>query len=174
VSNIVPEKGINFAVYYEGEDMLGMAEGEFPNLEYMTEEVKGAGLAGPVESIVLGHFAAMTLSLTWRNTTDAFVRLSTPRTHELYLHYAQQDYDAGLGEYKVNKIAVFVRVTPKVNGLGKLAVGEMTDTKSEFGVSYLKLEINDKERVEIDKYNYICKIDGVDYLAGVRSALGKQ
>jgi P2 family phage contractile tail tube protein len=173
MSNIVPEKGINFAVYYEGEDLLGLAEGEFPNLEYMTEELKGAGIAGATDSIVLGHFSAMTLSLTWRNTTDAFVRLAPPRTHELYLYSAQQDYDAGLGEYKVNKIAVFVRATTKTNTLGKLSVGEMTDTKSEFSVSYIKLEINDKERIEIDQFNYICKIDGVDYLAGVRSALGK-
>ena len=55
MSNIVPEKGINFAVYYNGEDLLGVAEGEFPNLEAMTSEVKGAGIAGVASTIVLGH-----------------------------------------------------------------------------------------------------------------------
>ena len=174
MSNIVPEKGINFAVYYDGEDMLGMAEGELPNFEFMSETVKGAGIAGEFDSVVLGHISSMKLSLTWRNTTNAFVRLAHQRAHDLYLYSAQQDYDAGLGEYKVNKVAVFVKVIPKTLNIGKLAVGEMTDTKTEFEVLYLKLEINDKERIEVDKLNYIFKVDGVDYLAGVRSALGKE
>ena len=58
--------------------------------------------------------------------------------------------------------------------IGKLAVGEMTDTKTEFEVLYLKLTIDDKERIELDKFNYIYRVEGTDYLAGVRSALGKQ
>jgi P2 family phage contractile tail tube protein len=173
MSNIVPEKGINFAVYYDGEDLLGAAEGELPNLEFMSETVKGAGVAGEVESIVLGHLSAMTLSLTWRNTTDAFIKLAHPKAHNIDLYAAQQDYDAGLGEYKARKIHVFVKGIPKTLNIGKLAVAEMTDTKSEFSVSYLKLEIDDKERFEVDQFNYIFKVDGVDYLAGVRAALGK-
>ena len=174
MSNIVPEKGINYAVYYEGEDLLGSAEGELPNLEFMSETVKGAGIAGEFDSVVLGHLSSMTLSLTWRNTTDAFIKLAHQKAHELYLYKAEQDYNAGLGEYRVRRIAVFVKAIPKGLNLGKLAVGEMTDTKTEFEVSYLKLEIDDKERIEVDKLNYIFKINGVDYLAEVRSALGKE
>jgi hypothetical protein len=37
--NIVPEKGINFAVYYDGEDLVGTAEGELPNIEFMSETI---------------------------------------------------------------------------------------------------------------------------------------
>lgn len=54
--------------------------------------------------------------------------------------------------------------------LGKLAVSASTETKSEFELSYIKIEINDKEHLEIDKFNFICKIDGIDYLAQVRGA----
>ena len=46
MANIIPEKGINFSVYLDGEDLLGVAEGNFPNLESMTSEVKCAGIAG--------------------------------------------------------------------------------------------------------------------------------
>jgi P2 family phage contractile tail tube protein len=174
MSNVVPQAGINFSVYYEGEDLLGAAEGEFPTLEALTTDVQGAGVAGKDSMVILGHFDTITLSLTWRNTTDAFVKLAQPKTHELYLYGAQQDFDAGLGEYKEKKVAVFVRAVPKTLGIGKLAVAELTDTKTELNVSYLKLEIDDKERIELDKYNYIYKVDGVDYLAGVRRALGKE
>ena len=92
----------------------------------------------------------------------------------MYLYGAQQDYDAGLGEYKDRRVAVFVKAVPKSLNIGKLAVAELTDTKTEFNVMYLKLEIDGKERIELDKYNYIFKVDGVDYLQGVRYALGKE
>ena len=47
------------------------------------------------------------------------------------------------------------------------------DTQIEFEVPYMKIELDGKERVELDKYNYIYKVDGVDQLADVRAALGK-
>lgn len=174
MSNIVPEKGINFAVYYNGEDLLGVAEGEFPNLEAMTSEVKGAGIAGVASTIVLGHFNSLKMSLTWRNTTDAFINLAHHKAHELDLYSAQQDYDAGLGEYRERAVHIFLKAIPTTLNIGKLAVGEMTDTKTEFEVLYLKLTIDGKERIELDKFNYIYRVEGTDYLAGVRSALGKQ
>jgi P2 family phage contractile tail tube protein len=171
--NIVPEKGINFAVYYDGEDLVGTAEGELPNIEFMSETIKGAGLAGEVDSIVLGHISSMKLSLTWRNVTDAFVKLAHQRAHNLDLYSAQQDYNAGLGEYMPRSVHVYVKAIPKTANIGKLAVAEMTDTKTELEVLYLKLEVNGRERIEVDKLNYIYKVDGVDYLLGVRAALGK-
>lgn len=174
MSNIIPEKGITFSVYYDGEDLLGAAEGTLPKLEAMSETIKGAGIAGEFDSIALGHFGSMTLSLTWRNTTDAFVKLARQKAHELHLYSAQQDYDAAFGEYRERKVAVFVKAIPKNIDLGKLAIAEMTGNQTEFEVLYLKLEINDKMRIEIDKLNYIFIVDGVDYLAGVRTALGKE
>ena len=171
--NAVPEKSINFSVYYEGRDMLGSADGELPKLEAMTEEVKGAGVAGAFDSVTLGHFSSTSLTLNWRNVTNDFVKLAAHKAHDLELYAAHQDYDAALGIYIPRQIAVFVRVIPKVSDIGKLAVAAMSDTSTELEVLYLKLDIDGKERIEVDKLNYIFKVDGVDYLAGVRVALGK-
>ncbi|MBQ7263477.1 MAG: phage major tail tube protein [Synergistaceae bacterium] len=174
MANIINEKGINFAVYYAGEDQLGIAEGEFPSLEAMTSEVKGAGIAGVADTVVLGHFNSMTVTLKWRNTTDALVKLAAHKAHELDLYSAQQDYDAGSGEYRERSVHVFLRAIPKNTTMGNLVVGDSLDAETELEVLYLKLTVDGKERIELDKFNYIYKVDGVDYLAGVRSALGKQ
>ncbi len=96
MSNLIPEKSINFAVYLEGRDLLGVAEGTIPALEALTSEVKGAGIAGTVESIVLGHFASTTLSLTWRTVTDDFMKLYAHRTFNLELRASLQRYDSRL------------------------------------------------------------------------------
>ncbi len=173
MANIIPERGINFKVYLDGEDLLGVAEGNFPNLESMTSEVKGAGIAGTIEDVVLGHFNSMTLSLTWRTTTDAFFKLQAHRTNNLDLYAALQNYDAGTGEYKTSQLHVFVKAITKTSNLGNLVVGDGMDTQTEFEIVYIKVELDEKERIEIDKVNYIHKVDGEDMLAEVRVALGK-
>ncbi len=42
----VPEKLINFRVYEDGDDLVGVADVTLPTLDAMTETVKGAGIAG--------------------------------------------------------------------------------------------------------------------------------
>ena len=174
MSNVIPEKGINFSVYLNGEDLLGVAEGTIPALESMTSEVKGAGVAGVVESPVIGHFNSTNFSLTWRTVTDNFLKLFDHATNDLELFAALQQYDAGLGEYKAVQLRVYMKAITKTLTLGNLVVGDNMDTQMEFEVVYMKVYLDDKERIELDKYNYIYKVDGVDQLDEVARALGKR
>lgn len=171
--NAIPEKNINFSVYLDGEDLLGVAEATIPNLEYMTETVKGAGIAGEFDSVVLGHFGSVTLSLNWRNVTDSAVKLLAPKAHNLDLYGAIQDYDAGMGTYVVRQLHLYCKAVPRGLDMGKLAAGEVGDSASEFELHYLLVERDGARRIELDKFNYIFVVDGVDYLAEVRKALGK-
>ncbi|BBB91055.1 MAG TPA: phage major tail tube protein [Methylomusa anaerophila] len=170
--NEVPEKLINFRVYQDGNDLLGVADAELPSLEYMSETVKGAGVAGEVESPTIGHFGKMSLKLSWRTVTKPLVFLAKPITHALDLRGAIQNYDASSGEYKVKPLRVAVRATPKKSELGKMEMGGTGDGSNEFEVIYIKIDLDGETIAEIDKYNYICIIDGTDYLAEVRKALG--
>ena len=43
---------------------------------------------------------------------------------------------------------------------------------TEFEVVYLKIVVDDKEVVEIDKYNFIAKFGDTDMLESVRKDLG--
>lgn len=174
MSNVIPEKGINFSVYLNGEDLLGVAEGTLPALESMTSEVKGAGVAGVIESPVIGHFNSTNFSLTWRTVTDNFLKLFDHSTNDLELFSALQQYDAGLGEYKVVQLRVYMKAITKTRTPGNLVVGDNMDTQMEFEVVYMKVYLDDKERVELDKYDYIYKVDDVDQLDEVARALGKR
>ena len=173
MSNIIPERGINFSVYHEGRDLLGVAEGSLPNLESITSDISGAGVAGTVSSPVLGHFGSLELSLTWRNVTKDIFKLAGQYSHNIDLYAAMQDYNAGRGVYKVNSLHVYVKAIPKNITIGNLVSGDTTGTTTALECTYMKIDINNNNYAEIDKFNYICKIRGVDYLAEVRSALGK-
>lgn len=173
MANLVPEKSINFAVYLNGEDLLGVAEGNFPQLEAMTSEVKGAGVAGVVDSIVLGHFNSTTISLTWRNVTKDFLKLYDHTTNDMDFYAAMQYYNAGTGEYETVQLHMYMKAVTKSQNPGNLVVGDNMDTQTEHEILYLKIDRDGKDWVELDKLNYIYKVDGVDRLAAVRVALGK-
>ena len=171
-SNQVPERLINFRVYNDSNDLLGIATVDLPEIEAMSDTVSGAGIAGEVESPVLGHFSSMTTTFTWRTIEAAAMALSQQKAHAVEVRGSQQVYDAANGEYSTVPVRVSMRIAPKTVTLGTFEPGATTDTEQEFEVTYLKVFVNNKALVEIDKYNYIAKFGDNDALAGVRADLG--
>ena len=94
--NKVPERLINFRVYNDGNDLLGVANVDLPSIEAMSDTVSGAGIAGEVESPILGHFGSMTATFTWRTITPELAKLANQKAHALDLRGSQQVYDAAL------------------------------------------------------------------------------
>lgn len=166
------EKLINFRVYNEGQNLLGVADVDLPSIESMTDTVKGAGIAGEVDSPTLGHYGPMSCTINWRTVTKAAMALVKPKAHQLELRGAVQVYDSAAGVYETLAQKFVLKAVPKKMSPGKLDVGTKQDTSSEFEVTYIKIFLDGKETFELDKYNYICKIDGEDFLAGTREALG--
>lgn len=168
----VPEKLINFRVYKNGDDLIGVADIELPSLEAMTETTKGAGIAGEIDSPVLGHFSSMELVLNWRTLEKSNIELVSPDGVNLDCRGAQQVYDSGAGKYIVRPVKCVIQGVPKKTELGKLDVGTTTDTSNTIETTYIKISIDNETMLEIDKYNYICNIGGNDFLSLVRKALG--
>lgn len=169
----VPERLTAFRVYLDGSsDMQGIADIQLPSLDAMTETVRGAGIAGEYESPTLGHFASMKLTLNWRTVSKEMMSLLVQKALRLDCRGAFQVYDSAAGEYKIQRTRVVVQGPPTKGDPGKHETGATSDGSSEIEVLYLKIEIDGREYVEIDKLNYKCVIDGVDYLADIRSALG--
>lgn len=172
MANIIPEQLINFKVYNGFSDMIGVADVTLPSLEAMTNEVKGAGIAGTYNSSVTGHYSPMSMTLNWRVITGDALKLAAPGAHQLDIRGVIDTYDAGDGKKKPTAVVVTVKAMPKKVDLGKLDPGQKMDTQSEFEITYLKVKYAGVKKVEIDKLNYICFIGDKDYLADVRAGLG--
>lgn len=170
--NQVPEKVISYRVFRDGVDLVGVADVELPDLDAMTDKIKGAGIAGEVDSPVLGHYGSMRVKITWRTLVKPIAWLSRQEVHAIDFRAASQVHDAASGTIKAVPIRVAIRATPTKTGLGKLDVGAQTGSTNELEVSYIKVTVDNVDIIEIDKYNYVAKIDGVDVLEGVRAALG--
>ena len=98
-TNPIQEKLVNFRVYNNSNDLLGVATVDLPELSAMTDTVSGAGIAGEVDSPVLGHFQSMSVTLHWRTIEAAAMSLAAQKAHHLEIRGSQQRYDAGSGLY---------------------------------------------------------------------------
>ena len=167
------ESVINFAVYEDSVEYVGMAGVTLPNLAAIVQTLSGAGIAGNVEVPVLAHYDVRSLTLNFRTTTEHSVRLSEPRRHNIDLRMAQQIEDTVAGEVKVQSIKHVLVVVPKTDTGGTVAPAAPTNGSGEYSVRYWATYIDGAKVREIDPLNFICEVNGVDYLADVRKAIGK-
>ena len=63
-------------------------------------------------------------------------------------------------------------VYPKSIDLGKFEVGSKMDTGEEFTVSRMSFMVDGAPHILIDKLNYKCVINGVDFLSDTKKAIG--
>ncbi|CAJ1003878.1 phage major tail tube protein [Brevibacillus aydinogluensis] len=162
----------DFNAYLNGTEYLGVADVDLPDLESMSETISGAGIAGEIDSPILGHFASMTVTINWRVLERANFKLARQEVQHIDFRGSIQRIDKKTGTYEQVPVKVTVRGIPKNTPLGSLSKGSTMDNSNELEVVYLKVMHDGETVVEIDKFNYVCVIDGVDYLAKVRSNLG--
>jgi P2 family phage contractile tail tube protein len=170
--NQIPEVLTAFRAYNSGKDLLGVVDVTLPDIETLTETIKGAGVAGEMEVPVVGHTGPMTLTLNFRTETESSITLLEPKAHHIDIRGAIQSHKTDDGTRKSIPLKVVVRATPKKKSLGKLETGSMMDVTNEFDVTYLKVTLNNNDVIEIDKLNYIYAVNGTDYLIETRAALG--
>ena len=164
---------VNFAVYEDKTEFMGIADVQLPDLTALTQQISGAGIAGNIEAVIPGHFDAMTMTFNFRTPTTAALKMSEPRRHNIDIRVASQVEDTVAGRILTESVKHVLVVIPKKDGGGKLAPASATDASGEYAVRYWATYVDGKKIREIDPMNSICNINGVDYLADVRRALGK-
>lgn len=167
------QSNINFAIYENSTEYLGMASVGMPTLSNLVQSISGAGIGGNIEAVIKGHVDSMTLTLNFRTTTPQSVRLSEPRRHTIDLRIAQQREDPINNEIDAVSEKHVLVVIPKTHNLGNIAPASPSNGSGEYAVRYWATWLNGVKVREIDPVNFIYMVDGVDYLADVRKALGK-
>lgn len=168
----IPDKLVQFYVYDGDDIMIGVADLTLPDLNYMSETVKGAGIGGEIDLPIIGSLQSMTTSITWRSLVEETAMFLEPKGHTFSARGSVQEIDSDSHDYSIIPIKVTMRVLPKSFKMGKMDPGTSIGATSEFEILYLKLEIDNKVMYEIDKANSKFYINGVDYLAAVRLNAG--
>lgn len=169
----VDETVIGFAVYEDATEYYGMSEVTLPEISNLTEEISGAGMGGKVEAVILGAIEAMTTTLNFRTVTKNAIKLHEPREHKIDLRVAQQNKNTTKGVTEVGRVKHLLTLTPKKLNSGKVATASAAEVSGEYATTYFATYIDGKKMLEIDPLNYIYFVNGKDWLADVRKALGK-
>lgn len=167
------ELNINFDVYEDGTLYYGMASVALPTLANKTQTLSGAGIAGDIEAISVGHIDTMTTTLNFRTTTPESIALSEPRRHTLDLRVAQQHENPVDNSVEVKAEKHVMIVIPKSHNVGTVAPSSPANASGEYIVRYWATWLDGVKVREIDPLNFIYMVNGVDYLGKVRKALGK-
>lgn len=169
----IDETVIGFAVYEDATEYYGMSEVTLPEISNLTEEISGAGMGGKVEAVILGAIEAMTTTLNFRTVTKNAIKLHEPREHKIDLRVAQQNKNTTKGVTEVGRVKHLLTLTPKKLNPGKVATASAAEVSGEYATTYFATYIDGKKMLEIDPLNYIYFVNGKDWLADVRKALGK-
>lgn len=163
---------LNYAIYKDSKEYMGIAEVAMPDLGYLTQTITGAGIAGEIEAVMAGQLSAMEISLKHIVLTEQTVSLAAPISHKLELREAQQSLVQD-GALSFSGMKYVVKFVTKSSSLGTLKSQSTSDPTTTGSVTYLAIYKDGKKLVEVDPLNYVCYIDGTDHLAKVRNALGK-
>lgn len=164
---------IGFAVYEDGKEHMGVASLTLPNLNFIIQTMNGAGIAGNVDYPVIGQMEAMELGINFRTTQKNASKLAAPKRHQIECRSAQQGDNPVAGKLTVDNVKHSFVVLPKTLTGGSVAPAAPTNGSGTYSVLYWKETVNGEVTKELDPVNFICFIDGVDYLADVRKILGK-
>ncbi len=164
---------IDFALYEDSYEFLGIASVKIPDRNRKTITINGAGIGGDVEIPIPGHFDAMTMDITLRADGDKLARLREPRAHQLELRVAQLNEDPVAGGLIKAGFKYVVIGVPKSSGGATIAPASSGDTTVTLALRYFATFMDGVCIEEIDQLNRIERINGFDYGAEVRKALGK-
>lgn len=114
----------------------------------------------------------MSATFNWRTIEKPAMDLAKQQAHHLEIRGSQQQFRTAEGKLASSPVRVVMRAIPKNFSLGTFEPGSTTDSSTEFEVIYIKVFVDDKEVLEVDKYNFIAKFGDTDMLESVRKDLG--
>ena len=172
-TNVIPEQITNVAHYSSNKELQGMGELTLPNVQFMTETISGAGIAGEYDNPIAGLTQSLEGTYNFRDLTKQQLQLMHRKALDLTSYANLQVQDAGTGEVKDVQLKVVGRGKVKNNNLGVFNTGATGGVSLTVEYTYLKIEVDGEKLLEIDKLNYIYFANGEDWLATARKNVGK-
>lgn len=142
-----------------------------PDIEMMSDTIKGAGIMGEIDLPTLGAISAMSIEMSLNKTNKSAIELFSPGVHTIETRWVNNVMDASTGETGVQANKEIMKILPKTLGLGDIEANETNE--GTFGAEVLTYEyiVDGKSILKIDKLNNVFIVNGKDYSKALRSAL---
>ena len=169
-NNMIPESINRFNLYMKGNRLIGVtSEVSLAELSAITNTISGAGIAGEIESAVIGMFGSMKQEIPFRMLSKDMLKLYNPlEPIELTLRASEQSTVRGSGAIDFQGMRVVFRGRPISVKLGTMKQGGQMDSSVTLELDYIMIEVDGETMFELDKLNDVFVVDGVDILEKVR------
>ena len=160
-----------YNVYLNGTKLIGVSdEVTLPDFEALTETLSGAGILGEIDEPLLGHFGASEIEIPFRTMNNDMFRMAVMASAlNLTLRMStQMIWPASLRTDFLPSRIVIKGKNKTLSG-GKVKQGSGTGSSLKVEILYIKIEVNQQPKFELDKVNFVYKVNGVDQLAKVRA-----
>lgn len=168
--SFIPEMINDFNAYKKGNKFIGItSEVTLAEIAAMTSTISGAGIAGEIESVILGKFQSMKQTIGFRMLDDDIFSLANPTTtQEIVLRASEQSTIKSTGEINMKGMRIIFRGRPTSFNPGTMTKGGQMNASITLELFYMKIEIDGKTKLEIDKLNEKYTINGKDMLSKIR------
>lgn len=159
----------SYNMYGEGAESIGVTSSvKYPDLDVMTVTVSGSGVLGEYEAPAVGHFPSMQAEIAFRGAKEAVGTLNEGDAVNYTLRASVQvrDTDGKIDQKPLR--TVFKGTVNKVSSI-EVKQANAIDVTASIEVQYMKIEYDGNELLEIDKLNYVYKVNGKDALEKVRA-----
>lgn len=161
----------NFNTYGNGRKYVGVAaEVSLPSFENMTETIDGAGIAGEIEEAIEGAFGSLETETTFQNISREYFDFIT-QTGNVTYRGSMQVLNTATQTNDYEGLVITTRGKVKSFELGSLKKGGKGEPKVVRELTYVKISIGGTNVLELDKFNMIWKLNGVDLLQKIRSQI---
>lgn len=165
----IPNHVANYSIFKDGKRLIGLADVTLPNLQNLSDSLKGSGIFGEIDVPIQAHFQAATVTLNWLAITDDTLFATIQQGAQLDAWSAVQLHDSGTNQIIHAGWRFVMGTLPKSFNFGKLEVGTKGEAVSEFELVSLRVFRNDQVVYEIDKENAISRSwDGVQLVDNAR------
>ena len=171
-NNYVPEKINDYNAYLNGTLMIGVtASVEIPEIAMKAGEIEGIGINGTLDDPTIGQFESMEQEVVFNTLYSSAVDMLSPNEAvNLTFRAAQQTYDKN-GGYAFKGTRVVERGRVKKFKPGKIDKGESMEASVTLELTYIMIEVDGEQLIEIDKLNGVYKRRGVDMLAEIKTLI---
>lgn len=172
MSVVIPELLNHYNIYNDkAKKLVGISgEVELGELEALTDTIEGAGVLGEIEDAVTGQFASIKIKIPFAVLyEDMFTLMDTTNPTQLTLRSSMQCMDPTTGATGYYPVKIVVRGKATNTSLGKVVKGKKGEPAIELELLYIKIQINNKTTLELDKLNFKFVLNGKDMLAKIRS-----
>ena len=158
--------------YLDGTKMIGVAASvTLPEVNMQSSTVSGVGVSGEIDSPTIGQFESMEQEIQFNTLySSAMDMLSPLSTVNLTFRAAQQVYDK-TGGYNFKGLRVVEMGRVKSFNPGKIEKGEAMEATVTLELTYIMVEVDGVQLLEVDKLNGVYKVNGTDMLAEVNSLI---